>query len=197
MVNFNFPLKCKFKIGTISNDFLVYDSTGDLIFYVREKIFSWKDKIRVYSDDSKNELIYELVSNKVIDFQQTFSIFNSKHTLIGKLKRKSIKSLWRSSFKLMDQNNVHDFDIKEKNPFTKFLDGIFGEIPLLGFFSGYILNPSYILKNIHGELLFEIVKEPSFFGRKFSINKVSHQQIDQERLVVSILLMILNERNRG
>ena len=197
MNQFNYPLYFKFKIGTIANDFVGKDSLGRTLFYVREKIFAWKDLIKVYSDETKSELLYQIKSNRVIDFQQTFTISDSNSRIIGKVRRRSIQSLWKSTFKLMDENDNHDFKIKEKNAFTKFWDALFGEIPIIGFFSGYIFNPSYILESIDGNELFHIIKEPSFFGRKFRIEKLSPEEFDEERFVLSIVLMILNERSRG
>ncbi|HEY4540521.1 MAG TPA: LURP-one-related family protein, partial [Faecalibacter sp.] len=69
-----FPLDFKFHIATISNDFSVTDATGQSVFYVREKMFTWRDRIKVYSDSKQTALLYELTSNKLIDFQQTFTI---------------------------------------------------------------------------------------------------------------------------
>lgn len=108
-----------------------------------------------------------------------------------------MKSLWRSTFYLLDEYDSLDYTIKERNPWTKFFDGLFGEIPLIGMLSGYILNPSYLLTNAEEKILFEIKKEPSFFGRKFSVYKENNVEIDDERFIVSLMLMVLIERNNG
>lgn len=156
-----------------------------------------RDQIKIYRDESKNELLYELISNKIIDFQQTFTITNTEGRTIGKVRRKSLRSLWKSTFKLMDAEDNHDFTIEEKNPFVKFWDSLFDGIPILGGLSGYILNPTYHLHDHNGQVLYEIRKEPSFFGRKFMVNKLTSLPIDKERLVLSIALMVLVERYRG
>lgn len=198
MALYNYPLHFKFKIGTLSNDFEASDALGNTIFYVREKILTWRDQMKVYNDSSKSEVIYEIKSNKLIDFQQTFTITRANGDLIGKVRRKSIRSLWKSTFKLMTSQDEHDHTIQEKNAFVKMWDGIFGEIPIIGMLSGYVFNPSYILSSNAGEPLFELRKEPSFFGRKFTVHKLSDNNlIDEERLVLSLALMVLNERSRG
>ncbi len=193
----NYPLHFKFRVTTFSNDFVATDALGQQLFYVREKIFTWRDKIKVYTDSSKRELLYELVSNKLIDFQQTFSMTDVHGRLIGKVRRKTIKSLWRSTFNLMDRNDVHDYTVTEKNPWTKMWDGLFGEIPIIGALSGYVFNPSYMLRSNNGEELYEIKKEPSFFGRKFSVYKLSESPVDEERMVLSLMLQVLIERGNG
>lgn len=197
MTAYNYPLSFKFKIGTLSNDFEAKDAFGNTLFYVREKILTWRDQMKVYSDSSKNELLYEIKSNRLIDFQQTFTITNSNGNVVGSVKRKSIRSLWKSTFKLMDENDNHDHTIQEKNAFVKMWDGIFGEIPIIGMLSGYVFNPSYILSTTEGEALFEIRKEPSFFGRKFTVEKLTTSDVNEERFVLSLALMVLVERRRG
>ncbi|TCV19955.1 hypothetical protein EDC17_100354 [Sphingobacterium alimentarium] len=197
MSKYNYPLDFKFKIGTLSNDFEAKDALGNTLFYVREKILTWRDQMKVYSDSSKSELLYEMKSNRLIDFQQTFTITDAANNVIGKVRRKSIRSLWKSTFKLVNADDEHDYTIQEKNAFVKMWDGIFGEIPIIGMLSGYVFNPSYILSNNAGEALFELKKEPSFFGRKFKVEKLTSSDIEEERLVLSLALMVLVERDRG
>lgn len=194
----NYPLHFKFKIGTLANDFVATDALGQELFYVREKILTWRDTIKVYRDSSKSTLLYELISNKLIDFQQTFTISDpATGRVVGKVRRKSIRSLWRSTFNLLRADDTHDHTITEKNPWTKMWDGLFGELPLVGVLSGYLFNPAYILRDQSGLELFEIRKEPSFFGRKFSIHKLHAAPTHEERLLLSTMLMVLVERNNG
>lgn len=197
MRDLKYPIHFKFRVTTLSNDFEATDGDGNTIYYVREKIFKWRDHITVYRDRSKSEMLYEFISNKIIDFQQTFTIYDHEKRVIGKVRRKSIKSLWRSTFNLIDEADKHDHTITEKNPWTKFWDGLFGELPIIGMLSGYVFNPSYILKNEIGEPMFEIRKEPSFFGRKFTVYKQTTKDIEDERFVLSLMLMVMTERSNG
>ncbi|SEF70044.1 LURP-one-related family protein [Sphingobacterium lactis] len=197
MKDLQYPLHFRFKVTSFANDFTAVDAAGNTIYYVREKIFTFRDRIMVYRDQQKTELLYELVSNKLIDFQQTFTIYDAEQRVVGKVRRKTIRSLWRSTFNLMDPEDRLDHSIKEKNPWTKFFDGLFGELPLIGMLSGYVFNPSYILRNDVGEEMFEIKKEPSFFGRKFTVHKITTREIDDERFVLSLMLMVIMERSNG
>lgn len=197
MTPLNYPLQFKFQIATFANDFVATDALGQELFYVREKIFTWRDTIKVYRDSSKSTLLYELISNKLIDFQQTFTISDHQGRVVGKVRRKSIRSLWRSTFNLLTSNDQHDHTLTEKNPWTKMWDGLFGEIPIIGALSGYVFNPGYILRDAQGQELFEVQKEPSFFGRKFTVHKLSEGSLDEERLLLSLMLMVLAERTNG
>ena len=124
--NLKFPLDIKFHIATFSNDFSVTDANNQSVFYVREKILSWRDVIKVYRDSSKKEELYQLRSNKVIDFQQTFTITDANGNIVGKAKRKTLKSFWTATFHIYDANDNHIFTIKERSGLTRMTDGMVG-----------------------------------------------------------------------
>lgn len=92
LFSIKYPLQLKFKITTLANDFTVKDNSGKTIFYVREKLLKIRDHVKVYSNTSKEVQLYDLVSNKLIDFQQTFTITNSKQQVIGKVRKKTFQS---------------------------------------------------------------------------------------------------------
>lgn len=195
---YTYPLDLTFKISTFSNDFVAHDALGQSLFYAKEKIFTWRDLVHIYRDSSKSDLLYTLRSNKLIDFQQTFTIAKASGEELGTVRRKSIKSLWRSTFELRNPRKELDYSIQEKSVWTKFWDNLFGEIPIIGALSGYVFNPAYILSDAQGQALFEIMKMPSFFGRRFKVFKLKQEPIpDEERLVISIAMLVLLERENG
>ncbi len=195
---YNYPLDFKFKIATFSNDFVATDAKGQTLLYAREKIMTWRDVVKVYSDSSKKDLCYTLRSNRLIDFQQTFTISDAQGVQLGSVRRKSIKSLWRSTFELRNTQGDLDFTIREKSVWTKFFDSLFGEIPILGGLSGYVFNPAYIVLDKQGTPYFEIKKMPSFFGRKFQVHKlISQQVVEEQRLLLSMVMLVLLERDNG
>ncbi len=80
----------------------------------------------------------------------------------------------------------------------KVLDGIFGDLPLIGFFSGYFFNPSYLVTRPDGTVIARLQKEKSFFGRRFSVNKLAEFESGEEnRILLGLMMMILLERSRG
>lgn len=194
--NLKFPLDIKFHIATFSNDFSVTDANNQPLFYVREKMLSWRDVIKVYRDSSKKEELYHLRSNKLIDFQQTFTITDANGNIVGKARRKTLKSFWTATFHIYDANDNHLYTIKERSGFVRMMDGIVGEIPVISFFSGYIFNPKYVLTNLNDTEFMEVSKEPSFFGRKFKLNQFQTSNNDS-LLILSFMMMLISDRNRG
>jgi len=195
---FQYPLNFLFKITTISNDFTATDVSGKTIFFVREKLFNLRDHISVYRDESKKEILYDLVSNKIIDFQQTFTITNTQKQVIGKIRKKTVRSVIKATYNLLDAEGNHVYTIKERKPSLRFLNFIFDEIlPGGDVLSGYILNPKYVVTDLDGKELMEMRKNRSFWERKFEVKKLSNESFNEEQVVLSLILMVIQQRDRG
>lgn len=194
---FQYPLNLLFKITTFSNDFTAKDASGNTIFYVREKMFKLRDHINVFRDESKKEVLYDLVSNKIIDFQQTYTITNAQKQIIGKVRKKTFRSVFKATYYLQDADGKHVYTIRERSATVRFFDSIFGELPLIGMLSGYVFNPKYVVVDLNGKELMEMSKKPSFWGRKFDVHKLTNQPFNEEQVVLSLSLMIIQQRDRG
>jgi hypothetical protein len=194
----NYPINVQFKIGTIYNDFTATDAIGNVIGYCKQKIFKFKEHVQIFEDTSQSKLKYEIRANKWLDFNTTYN-FNDEHgTNLGRLVRKGWRSLWKAEYFLFDEQDKQDVVIKEKNAWVKVADGLLNEIPILGLFSGYLFNPSYTITRPDGTLVALIKKEPSFFGRKFTINKeATFEKGEEDRILLGTMMLLLLERRRG
>jgi uncharacterized protein YxjI len=197
--NLSFPLNFKFKITTLSNDFVISDNLENTIGYVRSKIFKLKDDVLVYTNESKTKELYRIKANQWIDFNASYTINDlANNTKIGRLSRKGMRSFWRASYEIYDQDENKKFHISEKNPWVKIWDSIFNDIPVIGVFTGYVFNPSYVVKDNNGKEIFELKKMPSLFGRRFQLNRIAMTNSqDETNIVLSLMMMVLLERNRG
>lgn len=98
----------------------------------------------------------------------------------------------------MDTENTNEFTIREENPWVKVLDRLVSEIPVVGIFTGYMFNPSYLVTNSQNEPIMRFKKDSSFFGRKFSLHQLKEvNDKAQERIALSLMMMVLLERRRG
>ncbi|MGZ5242445.1 MAG: hypothetical protein ACXWEY_12230 [Bacteroidia bacterium] len=200
MQHIHFPLKFTFKISTFSNDFVIDDATGNTIYFVRQKLFKFIEEVVVYNNESKSETLYTINANKWIDFSAAYTFTNTKMgSTIGSVARKGWASLWKAHYEVLDVNKSPDFTIREENGWVKVADALLGEIPILGIFTGYLFNPSYIVTRVNnGEEVIRLKKEASFFGRKFSVEKIGELHgNEEERVILSLMMMILLERRRG
>ncbi|SFH85551.1 LURP-one-related family protein [Halpernia frigidisoli] len=198
MQNLNYPLDLKFKITTLANDFTMTDSNGQNLAYVRSKIFKLKDDVQVFKDESKTEILYTIKANQWLDFNASFSITENNGDILGSVSRKGIKSFWRATYNVLDIQKNIIYTITEENPWIKFFDGLIGEIPLIGLFTGYFLNPTYLVKDKNNTILLRLKKMPSLIGRRFQISKTSEiNEKDESLILLSLIMSILLERHKG
>lgn len=196
--NFVFPLTFTFKIGTIANDFTIKDANQSTIAYVRQKLFKFKEAIMIYAKEDKKDLIYTINADRVIDFNANYQFKNQDDEILGRVGRRGMKSLWKASYEIFDNENTVQYRIGELNPWAKVGDALLGEVPVLSLFSGYLFNPKYGLTTPEGNLVAKLSKQPSFFGRSFKLDKIDEfKKEESERIILSMMMMLLLERRRG
>ena len=198
MKNLKFPISFKFNIGTFANDFTATDANGNTVAYVKQKLFRLKEAITIYSNTSRKKVAYTIAANSWLDFSAAYNIKDAQGTYIGKVARKGWTSIWKASYQIIDQHDKLQYYINENNPWVKVIDSAAGNIPILGFFTGYLFNPSYNVKDLKGETIVKLVKSPSFFGRKFKVKLIKPiDSDDDDRIMLSLMMLVLLERKRG
>ncbi|WEK69672.1 MAG: hypothetical protein P0Y62_17875 [Candidatus Chryseobacterium colombiense] len=197
--NLNYPLDFKFKITTLASDFNITDRHGNYVAYVRQKMFKLKEDVIVFNDESKSKELFRIKANQWIDFNASYSLndlIDNKN--FGRMARKGVRSIWKASYDILDPHDQQKFKIQEDNAWVRFWDGFVGEIPIIGMFTGYFLNPSYTVTGVDGKAYFKLKKMPSFFGRRFQLDRLIDIDDEEESLVIlSLLMMVLLERARG
>lgn len=199
MSSFQFPIHLQFRITTLANDFTASDANGNVIAYVRQKMFKFKEDIQIFSDTSKEQMIYTIKADRWLDFSASYLFARHSGEQLGRIARKGWRSIWKASYEIIDADDNFQFHISERNAWVKVMDNLFSEIPILGIFTGYLFNPIYDVKTPEDELVFELKKQPSFWGRKFEIHKHSDNvsTADGERILLGLMMMVLLERRRG
>ena len=198
MNSMQFPLLLTFKVTTLSNDFVATDATGNTIAYVRQKMLRLLEEVQVFNNESRSELNYTIRANRWLDFNSTYTFTNRTGYEVGRIVRKGWASLWKAHYEIFDEKQQSDLIIREENPWAKIFDSMLGEIPLLGILSGYLFHPSYIVTRPNGTEVVRLTKQPSFWGRKFNVDKLAiFESGEEERIVLGLMMMILLERQRG
>ncbi len=198
MQNLQYPLFLKFKLTTLSSDFTITDSNENSLAYVRQKMFRLKEDVVVFNNESKSQENFRIRANQWIDFNASYAITDSFGKNLGKIARKGMRSIWKATYNIFDQNDTQKYKVQEENAWVKVLDGMVGEIPIIGMFTGYFLNPSYIVHDNNGKEIYRLKKMPSFFGRKFQLDQINDIPDREETLVVlSLMMMVLLERAKG
>ena len=198
MQNVEFPVTFSFKVTTLSNDFTARDAQGKTIAYVRQKMFKLRESITIYNNDSKSAVLYTIAANQWIDWSAAYNITDAQGNELGKIARKGWRSMWKAEYDIINQNQQPQYKVKEESAMIRFLDNLLGEIPILGFFTGYLFNPTYNIMDNAGQTVIQLKKMPSFLGKEFQLTQTAAMdQDDKTRVMLGLMMMILLERRRG
>jgi uncharacterized protein YxjI len=198
MPAFTFPITFLFKISTLANDFTATDAQGQTVAYVRQKLFKLKEAITVYADETKGQVLFQIQADRWLDFSAAYTFTDRQGVELGKIVRQGWASLWKAHYEVIDPQQQVQYRIQEEKPWVKVMDSLLGEVPILGMLTGYLFNPAYQVTNQQGEVVARIVKLPSLFGRRFEVSQLAaFGQDDGERILLSLMMMVLLERRRG
>jgi uncharacterized protein YxjI len=193
----DYPLDLRFRLISLGPQINVLDATGRSVAYVKQKAFRLKEDVEVHTDDTRRTLLWRIKADRIIDWSAAYRITDESGAMIGTLRRKGGRSLWRATYVITDANDQAIGGIHEKDPWIKVLDGLLSIVPILGDLSGYFLNPSYVLHR-GDEPVLEIRKRPAFFEGRFIIERLGTIDPRGEALfLASVLMMVLLERGRG
>ncbi|MBD2166228.1 hypothetical protein H6G04_17690 [Calothrix membranacea FACHB-236] len=192
-----YPLELTFKFWALAPQISIVDNQGNLVFYVKQKLFKLKEAITIFADLERNRPLYYIKADRIIDFSARYNFTDSTGRDIGGVKRRGLRSLWRARYDIFD-GETSNLNIQEKNPWIKIADALFAEIPIVGMFTGYVFNPVYLVSRADGTVVMRLEKIPSFLSRKFTIKAVDQMSDrEQEQVLLSLMMMLLLERNRG
>lgn len=194
---YQFPLTLSFKKVALAPQISVTDANGQLLFYVKQKLFKLKEAINVFADREQSDLQFTIGADRVIDFSARYNFKDVNGNDLGAVKRQGRKSLWKAHYDILNGENVV-LTIQEESPWVKVMDGFLREIPLVGMFAGYFFNPVYLVSRPDGTVVVKVKKQPSFLESSFTIEEVVDiQDAAEVRTILSIITMTLLERARG
>jgi len=192
-----YPLELTFKFWALSPQISIVNAQGNLVFYVKQKLFKLKEAITIFADAEQTSPLYYIKADRIIDFSARYEFTDTNNTNIGAVKRRGLKSLWRARYDIFDGDSTY-LTIQEKNPWVKIADALFAEIPVIGIFTGYVFNPIYLVSRADGTVVMRLEKIPTFLSRKFiikAVDKISDRE--EQQILLSLIMMLLLEKNRG
>lgn len=190
-----FPLTLRFKILALAPQVSATDAAGQPVCYVKQKMLKLKERVEVFTDESRTEKLAEINADKIIDWSANYTFTDPAGNAFGSVRRAGMKSLWRAHYEIM-QGDAIAFTLREGNPWSKFMDSLFEGIPIIGAFSGYVFHPRYEVRDASGTLCYELSKKPALLESIFIIEE-KQETGDDILVLLAILMMSLLERERG
>ncbi len=194
----SYPLTLRFKVIALARQFSVEDSSGRLMMYVKQKAFKLRETVTVFADQAQTQPLYHINADRIIDWSARYTITGAAGEELGAIKQQGMRSLWRTRYDVLRGDRVV-FEVREENPWAKVGDHFLGEIPIIGFFAGYLFHPKYLISTPEGAPLVRATKQPAFFEGRFIIERLETAlNPEAERLlVIGAVTAVLLEKNRG
>jgi uncharacterized protein YxjI len=195
-----FPLCLSFKLMAFAPQFYVRDANGASVAYVKQKLFKFKEAVTVFADERQTEVRYQIQADRVVDFSAQYNFTDAQGMATGCVKQRGLRSLWKAGFDVLN-NGQTIFHVNEKSMLTRFLDTLFGQIPVFGLLSGYLFQPAYEVSRPDGAKVMVLTKQPALFEGRFDIEleaataPISSREADQ--LLLSLMMIVILERSRG
>src|SRR5215467_14686173 len=91
------------KIFSLAPSFYIDDHLGNALAFLRKKVFTWKDDIRVFTDETQSLELLRIKARKVIDWGTAFDVTDSiNNQKVGALQRRGWKSVMRKEWIILD-----------------------------------------------------------------------------------------------
>ena len=192
-----YPLNFSFKVLALSPQLAVTDAGGNLVYYVKQKVFKLKEEVTVFADREQTQPLYKINADRVIDFSARYHFSDTAGNALGSVKRQGMKSLWKASYDILDDEEIA-MTIVQENPWIGVVDSILEQIPLVGIATSYLLHPKYLISRADETPVLRLTKQPAFFEGKFSLDKLADiSEAEERQAILSLLMMVLLERARG
>ena len=194
----DFPLDLRFKTIALAPQISVTEPSGRIVAYVRQKAFKLKEAVTVFGDVEQTRALYRIAADRVFDISAQYHIEDVSGNALGVLKRQGMRSFWKAHYEI-NRAGQPLFVVREENPWIKIIDGVLGEIPVLGLLSGYAFHPAYRVTRAGSETpVLRVVKRPALFEGRYTIERLVVLGQDEELLaLLGLLMLVLLERSRG
>jgi hypothetical protein len=174
------------KIFTLAPQFFFNDPNGQVLAFLRKKIFSWKDDIRVFTDATQSFELLRIKGRQVIDFGASFDVTDSiSGENAGTLRRRGWKSILRAEWDILDANEMEIGKIREDSAFLAAVRRLLGH-----------LIPQGYSFEAHGRAVGTAQRTWNFFVPTMRVDFVQDpgKSLDRRLLVAAIVLLMTVER---
>lgn len=132
-----YPVTFRFKLIALAPQIYVTDASGQTICYVKQKLLRLREKVEVFTDDSRQHLLATIEADRMLDWSARYTFRSASGQELGAVGRRGMKSLWRAHYDVFAPGAASPtFTIQEENPLIKVIDGLVSGIPIVGMFAG-------------------------------------------------------------
>ena len=168
--------------------FHVYDESGNLLFYSKQKAFKLREDFRVYSDERQAEELLTIKTPQILDISATYNVQEpAAGETIGAIKRKGIKTIFKDEWIFLSKEGQEIGKLSESSIAGALLSRFINIIP-----------QKYVIVSSDGRELAHIKQHFNPFILKYSMTIIDPApSIDRRLLISSGILLAAIERREG
>ena len=173
------------KVFSWAPCFYVQDHLGNALAFLRKKVFTWKDDIRAFTDESQSLELLHIRARKIIDWGAAFDVSDSiNNQKVGVLKRQGWKSILRKQWIIMDALDQEIGRIREDSAALAFVRR----------FVTALLPQSYTFE-LRGQAVGTATQNWNLFAPRMSVDFTADpgKQLDRRLAVAAVVLLMAVE----
>ena len=173
------------KVFSWAPCFYVQDHLGNALAFLRKKVFTWKDDIRVFTDESQSLELLHIRARKIIDWGAAFDVSDSiNNQKVGVLKRQGWKSILRKQWIIMDALDQEIGRIREDSAALAFVRR----------FVTTLLPQSYTFE-LRGQAVGTATQNWNLFAPRMSVDFTADpgKQLDRRLAVAAVVVLMAVE----
>ena len=165
----------------LGNTFRIFDTSGGLQFYIKQKAFKLKEEINVFRDEAQTDKRLVIKAHGISDFSGGYDIVDAQTgESVGGAKRQGLKSLFKDEWDILDKDG-----------------GLVGKILETGGFMIFVrkfikLIPQKYEVTLEGELAGTIHQRFNPFQLAYDVD-FSHGKLDPRHAVGLVVLLLAIE----
>jgi len=90
----------------LTGKFRFYDPAGNQVMFSEQKMFKWREDIRVYADENKTQEVLSIKARQIVDFSAAYDVVDTAlNQKVWALRRKGLRSILRDEWEVLDAND--------------------------------------------------------------------------------------------
>lgn len=177
------------KVIALAQQYYIEDQAGRPLAYSRQKLFKFKEDIRVFADESMARELFRIQQLNWTDVWGEFAVVDSATNVkVGSIRRKALKSLIKGEWDLYDPHQRLFGQIKQET----------GRALIRRFVPMGQLVPDKLTVELSGQTVATIDQQFKVIGDIWEINaQWTPPNLDRRVLLACALLMGMIERQQG
>jgi uncharacterized protein YxjI len=160
---------------------------GELLCFVEQKRFSFKEDIRFYADESKRQELLRIKARQAFDPRATYDVTDGGGQKVGQIQKVFGSSLLRSTYRLSDASGAEVAIVTEKSLAVALFRRLVDFVPYIGDVGDWLPIPYHFVFKRDEEILGEHRRQAFKFRDTYTIDMTpdARRTVDR-RLVLAI-----------